>query len=251
MRTIVVLALTLLVTGSGRAEQLFRTGPVRAQVLELFTAEGCSSCPAADAWLAKLETQPGLWTNVVPVAFHVDYWDSLGWPDRLASAAFTERQRNYVRLWRADTMFTPCMVLDGRQWREWRGTALMPTGRVEKTGVLELIVRGARDVQVRFAPLGTGVWTAHVALLGSGLTSKPDRGENAGATLSYAFAVLAYTNAALAGSDPPSAEIALPEASTNAPRTAMAAWITKRGSLVPVQAAGGWLDPAAGVRSSP
>ena len=112
-------------------------------------------------------------------------------------------------------------------------------------------IRHRQPLQVRFAPLGTGVWTAHVALLGSGLTSKPDRGENAGATLAHAFAVLAYTNAALAGSDPPSAEIVLPVASTNAPRAAMAAWITKRGSLVPVQAAGGWLDPAAGVRSSP
>lgn len=229
---------------AGRADQVFRNGPVRAQVLELYTSEGCSSCPAADEWVARLATQPGLWTNVVPVAFHVDYWDHLGWRDRFASPAFTERQRTYVRLWRADTMFTPCMVVDGRLWREWRAATAVPTNRIEKTGLLEVVCKATTNAQVRFTPLGTGVWSAHVALLGSGLISKPDRGENEGATLSHTFTALAYTNVALAGSDPPSAEISLPAPSTNAPRPALAVWITKRGSLVPVQAAGGWLTEA-------
>ena len=78
-------------------------------VLELFTSQGCSSCPPADALLGQLARRPG----VIALAWHVDYWDHLGWRDRFASRAATDRQRNYARQLGSD-VFTPALVVNGK-----------------------------------------------------------------------------------------------------------------------------------------
>jgi hypothetical protein len=80
-----------------------------AAVVELFTSEGCSSCPPADTVLARLATRPG----VFALSFHVDYWDDLGWPDRFASAENTARQRTYARSMAARGLYTPQLVVGG------------------------------------------------------------------------------------------------------------------------------------------
>src|SRR5438477_9939189 len=75
------------------SEMVFESGPARVHLLELFTSEGCSSCPPAEAWMTKLKDNPGLWHDFVPIAFHVDYWDHLGWRDRFAAKEWTARQQ--------------------------------------------------------------------------------------------------------------------------------------------------------------
>ncbi len=88
--------------------------PPGVAVVELFTSEGCSSCPPADGVLAELSRQASEdGSPVYPIAFHVDYWDDLGWPDRFASPAHTARQGAYVRAFGARSMYTPQMIVDG------------------------------------------------------------------------------------------------------------------------------------------
>jgi hypothetical protein len=93
--------------GSAVADQPAGRAPV---VVELFTSQGCSSCPPADEVLAELTTRP----DVLPLSFHVTYWDRLGWSDTLGLAAGTERQRIYARALGNDGLYTPQMVIDGR-----------------------------------------------------------------------------------------------------------------------------------------
>lgn len=81
-------------------------------VLELFTSQGCSSCPPADAVLAKYAGQNNL--NIIPLAFHVDYWNRLGWNDPFSKSEFTERQSNYARLLNAQGNYTPQIVINGK-----------------------------------------------------------------------------------------------------------------------------------------
>lgn len=85
--------------------------PVRPLVVELFTAQGCSSCPPADAYLGQLSERP----DVVALAFHVDYWDSLGWRDRFELRQAVERQHAYARKFHHTSVFTPQFVIDGRK----------------------------------------------------------------------------------------------------------------------------------------
>ena len=69
----------------------FTSGSNQVHLIELFSSEGCSSCPPAEQWLGGLREAPGLWRDFVPVAFHVDYWDRLGWRDRFSSPSYSER----------------------------------------------------------------------------------------------------------------------------------------------------------------
>src|SRR6201987_4288552 len=101
-------AVVAMTSGSARADQLrFESGEKRVSFVELFTSEGCSSCPPAERTLSKLTTHPSLWKTFVPVAFHVNYSDKLGWKDRLASVEFKQRQHTYGGGWGGNKVFNP------------------------------------------------------------------------------------------------------------------------------------------------
>ena len=133
-RILFAVASIVLLSGTARADQLrFESGEKRVAFVELFTSEGCSSCPPAERTLSKLTTHPSLWKTFVPVAFHINYWDNLGWKDRLASLEFTQRQRTYASGWRSGTVYTPEFVLNGREW-QWAGADTLARESNERPG---------------------------------------------------------------------------------------------------------------------
>jgi hypothetical protein len=216
----------------------FESGPKKVQLLELFTSEGCSSCPPAEASLSRLVNDSRLWREFVPVAFHVDYWDRLDWKDPFASVEWTKRQRTYAENWKAEIVYTPAFVLNGREWRD----ANVPSAN-ETPGVLKIGIRGDNIVMVNFEPANgtSGEFEVHLARLGFGIAVNVRAGENTGRKLQHDFVVLSLAHEKL-GSGRQELHFAPAPASPVQPqRTALAAWITKKGDITPLQATGGWL----------
>ena len=95
----------------------FESGVKRNTLIELFTSEGCSSCPPAETYLNNLKNNNELWEKWIPVAFHVDYWDYIGWKDKYATKTFGLRQSRYASLNRVSTVYTPAFMVNGSSWR--------------------------------------------------------------------------------------------------------------------------------------
>src|SRR5215469_18249315 len=167
-------------TLSARAgDRGFESGPQRTHLIELFTSQGCSSCPPAEAWLSKLKGEPRLWKDFVPIAFHVDYWDRLGWRDPFASKEWTTRQYQYSTIWKNESVYTPGLVLDGR---EWFGRSIPPAA-TDKPGVLKLSINDQK-IAAQFVGSEAAIkdLDLHLATLGFDLTTRVTAGENNAAT---------------------------------------------------------------------
>ncbi len=214
----------------------FSSGANRTHLIELYTSEGCSSCPPAEAWLGGLRAQPGLWRDFVPVEFHVDFWDRLGWPDRFASSAYTKREYAYAAAWDLGSVYTPCFVLDGA---EWHGGARPPPAGTETPGTLAVTRAEDGTVHVKFTAGASADYEVYAALLGGGIVSDVKAGENEGRTLRHEFIALTLQSAPLRNG---AADFSLPIPDGGGMRHALAVWVTRRGMLAPIQATGGWLD---------
>ena len=175
--------------------------PVRPVIVELFTSEGCSSCPPADALLAKLDQQARLGSaEIIALEEHVDYWDQLGWRDPYSSSQWTERQQDYAAAFRNDGVYTPQMVVDGRT--EFVGSstskakiAIEEAAREPKAEITlkPLVGEGGKarigiDIQRLHdgGKLESQVW---LAITENGLHSNVLHGENAGEDLHHAAVV--------------------------------------------------------------
>jgi hypothetical protein len=174
------------------------SGPGTAALVELYTSEGCDSCPSADAWLRRLPAAGA--GTLVPLAFHVDYWDYIGWKDPFARPAFSARQRELAAVARSRVVYTPQVLLAGRDYRSWgsgarfaadvRAVNALPA-RAEialtlaaRAGTIEL--RAAASVP---RPEDRTDAALYVAVYESGLSNKVSAGENRGATLHHDFVV--------------------------------------------------------------
>lgn len=232
----------LLATLPVKADVTIQSGPARVHLLELYTSEGCSSCPPAERWFSALRENPRLWKEVVPMAFHVDYWDNLGWKDQLAAPAFSARQRNYAAAWGSGSVYTPGFVLDGREWRDRDLKSIGAPGG--NAGVLSATLRENGEVLVTFQPSGKSAdgWQAGVALLGFGLSSDVKAGENSGRKLQHDFAVVAQAASAMTpATGGLRATLRVPMDKAARGQSALVVWVTETGHLEPVQAAGGAL----------
>jgi hypothetical protein len=249
LRTAVIVSCQMIIGSYGT---FLRGEPIRMQssedqsiLLELYTSEGCSSCPPAERWLSGLKDNPRLWRDLVPVAFHVDYWDSLGWKDRFGSKAFSERQRGYAEDWRTQSVYTPGFIVNGQEWKGWFKREALPAAPQRKVGILRAHSSDRSTWTLEFQPSGTVdvPWCEfHAALLGFNLVNQIKAGENQGRRLEHDFAVLRLAKAR------PRREhggflatLRLAPESPVAKRLAVAVWVTLPERLEPLQAVGSWI----------
>lgn len=176
--------------GAAEAACQARSGPTPPIVVELYTSEGCSSCPPADRWLSSLKGRG----DVLALGFHVSYWDYLGWPDRFASAEATDRQRRLARRDPAPSVYTPQVRADGRDWRRWPqlpGAASTPAPALvlQRDGdAVTAEVAALPGSSARFA----GYWT----VIEDNHESRVRAGENSGETLRHDNVVRLVENVA-------------------------------------------------------
>jgi hypothetical protein len=223
----------------------FQSSESQTSLLELYTSEGCSSCPPAEKWLSALKAAPGLWKEFVPVSFHVDYWDHLGWRDPWASKSFSDRQRAYAQLWRNDSVYTPGFVLNGQEWHTWSRQKGGPPVSGARAGVLLVSTADRAHWQVSFAPVGQRArdYEVHGAILANELISDVKAGENQGRRLKHDFVVTALTTCSLRKQgEKYEGELEFKADNQHGTKSlALAFWVTPRGTLEPLQGVGGWL----------
>ena len=197
-------------------------------IVELYTSEGCSSCPPADRWLSTLKGR----SDVLALAFHVNYWDRLGWPDRVATPAITERQHLLAQSSGSSYVYTPQVMHNGRDMRQWSGASLsrLPASKVALT-----LKREGNTVSASVGA-GSGRLGGYWAVLEDGHSSRVKAGENAGETLKHDHVVTAYKplDAWTAGDAAKTFTLDLPAATAATRRVVFV--VTDAASQRPVQA---------------
>ena len=167
-----------------------RSGPGTAALVELYTSEGCSSCPPADRQLSQLGR--GRDAAVVPLALHVGYWDRLGWADRFAQARFAQRQEWLVQANRRRTVYTPQFFVAGSEVQGWRRSlretvrevnARPPAATISLRSAVS--ADGVLSLDAEAATQAGGPAVLFLAVAENGLATRVMRGENQGATLSH------------------------------------------------------------------
>jgi hypothetical protein len=222
----------------------FRSGPRQVALLELYTSEGCSSCPPADRWLSGLKDDPRLWSELVPVGFHVDYWDYLGWKDRFASKRYSSRQHAYARSGGIRTVYTPGFVVNGQEWRGWFSDPNLKISNAPDTGTL-VVSADDGGVVARYVPRANTNerHRLHIAITGFDISTAVEAGENSGRRLTHDFVVLGYDAVSMQrDGETLTASSSLPVQQIDATRRAVAVWVTREDDPTALQSAGGWLD---------
>jgi hypothetical protein len=240
VKALFLLATLFSVSGpNGLSAIHLESGQPQVSLLELYTSEGCSSCPPAEAWLSQRYRGSAERRSIVPVAFHVDYWDQLGWKDRFAKAEFTSRQQLYSASWKRGSVYTPCFVFNGQEWEGWFRGDTPPNGQQREVGNLEVFIEGDR-ADVRFTPVTRSKeYVVLVAPLAMQASSEVRAGENRGRRLSHDFVALSLVSAKMEAGDSGFRAV-LPMSLSGA--QAIAVWVTLDHSLLPIQAVEGRLE---------
>lgn len=202
----------------------------RVALVELYSSEGCNSCPPADNWLSQWKNS-GATQSIVPLALHVDYWNSLGWTDRFSQHRFTERQQTLTDLAGGHTIYTPEIFVSGRELRNWSqrdsfqsriGKVVAEPAQANVSLELKPQAKGAFNVDAQFtskAADATVPLNAYVAVYQNALNSQVRAGENSGATLHHERVVRQWIGPVplVAGNAQIRRDIRIDDADANAP----------------------------------
>lgn len=217
----------------------FDSGKKQVALLELYSSQGCSSCPPAQKWVNRYLDKQSLFNDVIPVVFHVDYWNYLGWADPFSAPEYSARQRAFKLAGLTRSVYTPGFMVNGSEWRGWFHG--QPLSTVNQTvGVLKADVDPQRLV-ASFASEQSysDEKLLHVALLGMKGSTKVTRGENKRKRLKESFIVLDY-NAYSSRDNQWQLDWSKPHSGA-VKQYAIALWVTGENALIPIQATGGML----------
>ena len=183
------------------AECSAKSGASTVPLQELYTSEGCSSCPPADKWMSGIKAG-----NVTPLAFHVDYWDYIGWKDRFSKAEYSDRQRKTAAFGGAGFVYTPQFVMNGRDFKGWDNSRLNES--VEKNQklasranlTLNTVIEANGDITLQTSaqavkPADAKNSDIFIAIYENKLVSQVKAGENSGSTLKHDYVVREFFGA--------------------------------------------------------
>jgi len=203
MRTLLLASLCLSLGTAQAVQCTAKSSEKTVALVELYTSEGCDSCPPADRWLSSLGAQGFAPDRVVPIALHVDYWDYIGWKDPYARQAHSARQRKMAQMARAAMVYTPQVLLQGQDFRHWSGGAFEQAvskinaqpAKARISLSLNTLRKGAFEVEAA-AELTAASPSPEIALyLGAyenKLVSEVKAGENRGKSLPHDYVVLQW-----------------------------------------------------------
>lgn len=233
-----IVVLYLLLLNPLFAETLyFESGEKKNTLIELYTSEGCSSCPPAEKYLNNLKHNKNLWKGIFPLALHVDYWDYIGWKDPFATKKYGQRQSLYAKLKRASTVYTPAFIVNGTSWRPGLFSQSLPKEK-RLAGNLDVSIED-KLILARYKIKNKTPLKLNVAILGMGLNSYIERGENKGRTAEHEFVVVGYDSA---NSNDLNWKITLPELHyKKSENYAVVVWISDLNDPTPLQVTGGVL----------
>lgn len=220
----------------------FESGKAQVTLVELYSSQGCSSCPPAQRWVNQFKDDPQLWKKIIPVVFHVDYWNYLGWKDPYSHPSYSTRQRQLKWNGQLRSVYTPGFVVNGQEWRGWFRCKALPISNAE-VGNLVLTANGA-NAHLSFTP--TEHYQQEVAFHIAGLTLETAThvfsGENKNKTLKESFTVLdkmSVTPTKLNDVWSHVFDLGELHPREDARIEALVAWASIRDGLTPIQATGG------------
>ena len=176
--------------------------------------------------ISKLKNSDDLWNDVIPIAFHVDYWNYLGWKDEMAEEIFSDRQRQCRREGSISQVYTPGFVVDGKEWRGFFKRKMLEPAEPVQVGEITLQINSG-TISAKFIPQINIDETLvfHAAVLGFNIENNIQAGENAGKTLLHDFAVIAYDSKIVSHDNNTYAtDMQMPQTEYSAERKAIVAW---------------------------
>jgi len=170
----------------------FESKENRVNIIELYTSQGCSSCPPADKWLSKLKKDPNLFKDFIPMAFHITYWDFIGWKDIFAKKLHDNRQRYYSnKVWKKNSVYTPQFIINAKEYKRWFSNQSFPIFENKYGGDLKV---NFNNNKIKVSYFNKNIKNQkiylNIGILGFNYNIDIKRGENKYKTLEHDFVML-------------------------------------------------------------
>lgn len=192
---LVLILFILFINTTFANETILKSGENKVTLIELYTSQGCSSCPPADKWLSQLKSDDKLFKTFIPLAFHVTYWDFIGWKDVFATKLNDNRQRNYSKkVWKKNSVYTPQFIIDTKEYKQWFYDKKFPILSNAYAGNLKATFEKNKNLTIEYfnKNIENKNVFVNIALLGFDYNIDIKSGENKSKILNHDFVVLKH-----------------------------------------------------------